>query len=308
MSEEVREQAWQAFCTRLEKLDIDPYSPNLPPDDLRYTQLQAAVSEYEIAIGKVIPVPPGWEGSPPDHSIQKLGGLIEWLQGEWNLILAYEVGGGQDQHHLIELAARTLRNAFRTMDWLGARNRPSRPLPPWTVADAKEHIKILILWLNQQDFELWKPLASFSELLPPPSQTSPVSEGPSGPSVKLTGRGKPPIVLGRVKPVLNDPRYNVVQALLDAGSEGLTKDLLDKRSGHSEARKILKTLANSDPDWASVISFPKTSGVGNGLLPISWSRDNGSQGCGCSSDWVAGELSSIGTYLSNWAAYSAGVW
>ena len=42
---------------------------------------------------------------------------------------------------------------------------------------------------------------------------------------------------------------------------------------------------------------------GNGLLPISWSRDNGSQGCGCSSDWVAGELSSIGTYLSNWAAY-----
>ena len=45
-----------------------------------------------------------------------------------------------------------------------------------------------------------------------------------------------------------------------------------------------------------------------GLLPISWSRGNGSQGCGCSSDWSPGGLSSIGTYLSNWAAYSAGVW
>ena len=51
MSEEVREQAWQAFCTRLEKLDIDPYSPNLPPDDLRYTQ---SLSRKQMAVIKLI--------------------------------------------------------------------------------------------------------------------------------------------------------------------------------------------------------------------------------------------------------------
>jgi hypothetical protein len=45
-----------------------------------------------------------------------------------------------------------------------------------------------------------------------------------------------------------------------------------------------------------------------GLLPISWSRDNGSQGCGCSSDFGSDNVSSRGTYLSHRAAYSAGVW
>ena len=45
-----------------------------------------------------------------------------------------------------------------------------------------------------------------------------------------------------------------------------------------------------------------------GLLPFSWSRDNGSQGCGCSSDGGSDGVLSIGTYLSNLAAYSDGVW
>src|SRR4051794_22130669 len=44
-----------------------------------------------------------------------------------------------------------------------------------------------------------------------------------------------------------------------------------------------------------------------GLLPISWSRDNGSHGCGCSVDGGSIGVSSIGTYLSQVAANSAGV-
>src|SRR4051794_21571139 len=45
----------------------------------------------------------------------------------------------------------------------------------------------------------------------------------------------------------------------------------------------------------------------NGLLPISWSRDNGSHWCGCSVDGGSIGISSIGTYLSQVAANSAGV-
>jgi hypothetical protein len=40
----------------------------------------------------------------------------------------------------------------------------------------------------------------------------------------------------------------------------LTKDQLDAKSGHSEARKILKRLATSDPDWAAVIQMPGLPG------------------------------------------------
>jgi hypothetical protein len=44
-----------------------------------------------------------------------------------------------------------------------------------------------------------------------------------------------------------------------------------------------------------------------GLLPISWSRDNGNQWCGCSVGGTSFGSSSIGTYLGHWAANSAGV-
>src|SRR3954466_13204039 len=46
---------------------------------------------------------------------------------------------------------------------------------------------------------------------------------------------------------------------------------------------------------------------GTGLLPISWSRDNGSHGCVCSVSDPSFGLSSIGTYLSHVAENSAGV-
>src|SRR3954468_17786253 len=45
----------------------------------------------------------------------------------------------------------------------------------------------------------------------------------------------------------------------------------------------------------------------HGLLPISWSRDNGSHGRGCSVSGTSFGLSSIGTYLAHVAANSAGV-
>jgi hypothetical protein len=85
---------------------------------------------------------------------------------------------------------------------------------------------------------------------------------PPSPRVVLSGPGKPPLVLGKKKPVLTPARYNVVQALLDAGEGGLGKDELDKKSGHTDARKILKAVADSDPDWASVIHFPVRKGKG----------------------------------------------
>ena len=57
----------------------------------------------------------------------------------------------------------------------------------------------------------------------------------------------------------------MIKALLTA-NRPLSKDELDKRSGHSEARKLLKALAKSDLDWAKVIIHPVGPGTGYGIL------------------------------------------
>ncbi len=82
------------------------------------------------------------------------------------------------------------------------------------------------------------------------------------PSVMLRRRDQGPIVRGKEKPVLTDREFNVIAALIAAGQRGLNKDKLDEKSGHSEARKVLRELRNSDPDWASVIHMPGKPGRG----------------------------------------------
>ena len=81
-------------------------------------------------------------------------------------------------------------------------------------------------------------------------------------SVQLFDRVTKPTVKGKKKDVLTNARYDVVLALLNAGEEGLTKDELDHKSEHTDAHKLLKRVAESDPDWASVIPLPGKPGKG----------------------------------------------
>ena len=77
-----------------------------------------------------------------------------------------------------------------------------------------------------------------------------------GSAVVLRGLTESPLVFGVEKPVLSPERYRVVEALLDAGAEGLRGSALERLSNCGDARKTLKRLADSDPDWAAVIYFP----------------------------------------------------
>jgi len=61
-------------------------------------------------------------------------------------------------------------------------------------------------------------------------------------------------VKGIEKRGLSEPQMNVLQALYEAGHEGLSKKHLER--DHSDARGILKRLIKADPDWAAVIHFP----------------------------------------------------
>jgi len=93
----------------------------------------------------------------------------------------------------------------------------------------------------------------------------PTAKTKSG-SVLLFGNVDSPIVQGTEKAKLTKPQYNVIQALIEAGEEGLTKDELDRKSGHGDSRKILKRLADSDADWKSVIPFPGKPGRGYRII------------------------------------------
>lgn len=73
--------------------------------------------------------------------------------------------------------------------------------------------------------------------------------------IVLDGPGKPITVKGNEKAALTDPQYHVIQALLEAGSPGLNKDQLVKKSGHGDAVRILKRIARIDGDWQEVIGL-----------------------------------------------------
>lgn len=78
--------------------------------------------------------------------------------------------------------------------------------------------------------------------------------------VALYGPGTKPIVNGKSKPVLTPAQYAVVIALIEAGPDGLTKDRFDRKSGHGDSRKIMKRLADSDPDWRAVLLLAGKTG------------------------------------------------
>ena len=80
--------------------------------------------------------------------------------------------------------------------------------------------------------------------------------------VTLAGRDAMPTVGGRAKPRLSNAQYDVVLALLDAGDAGLNLDALLEKSGHNDARGILRRLKDSDPDWGDVIHFGGKPGGG----------------------------------------------
>ena len=91
-----------------------------------------------------------------------------------------------------------------------------------------------------------------------PSQTE------SACPVQLDAPGKPVRVLGKPKE-LTSAQYNVVQTLVEAYPNTVTKDHLANRSGHVDAVNTLKRLARKDDTWAKVIKLAGRTGGGYGL-------------------------------------------
>lgn len=110
--------------------------------------------------------------------------------------------------------------------------------------------------VNWRRIAKWNLLSNLREALDqlPRREESPIHR------VLLVDKDTPPVVNGRKKRLLTFGQFRVVKALLESGNEGLTKDVLERVN--SDARKILKRLAASDPDWKSVIQFAGSKGRG----------------------------------------------
>jgi len=116
----------------------------------------------------------------------------------------------------------------------------------------------------------WSPSAP-QQIAPTPSPVSLPSPLPSPPPpspspppcpFEFSDSSKKPVVNGVERDFLTPAQHAVLTALKKAGASGLSKDQLDTKSGHNEARKILKDLAKKDPEWRDVILFPEKPGRG----------------------------------------------
>jgi len=89
------------------------------------------------------------------------------------------------------------------------------------------------------------------------AKSAPPASGTDAPPplVVLGKRGDEPTVNGKRKKRLTTARYDVVNALLVAGDDGLSKDSLATESGHGDGHRILGRLAKSDSDWELVIQM-----------------------------------------------------
>ena len=78
--------------------------------------------------------------------------------------------------------------------------------------------------------------------------------------VVLRGKAAGPLVLGREVSPVTSARYDVLQALVNAGADGLSLAELIRHSGHGSARNVLKNLADSSSAWQQVILLPGAPG------------------------------------------------
>ena len=152
MTDDAQQAAWERYCKALEALGVDPYQPNLPPDDPHHEEVKLIVAEYRGI--KPVKVPNGWEGTRP-ASLASLGDVLAWLKDEWNIVCAIEKG--DEAKDAKARASRATRNAFRVLDWWDVPGRPSRPLPPATLADAKRQLTDLIDQIEKKHASGWKP-------------------------------------------------------------------------------------------------------------------------------------------------------
>ncbi len=262
----------QTFDRAVRRLEAIPET-ELSPSGLPFVQECAdAMLAFAAWFGEQTPDDVAIVGNAyrVQYALGGLSGVIDWTALHWSVQFAQEIE--QDVACLIEEA-----DAFdkAVVEAFGVVNKPNevlavrRPLSDSLYNDLYERIERvsglasrlggrlqrLAVWASGGHTHRQPGDRSRAELGQQPvvSTDAPDGAAPHQASVELHGPGEPCNVLGKEKKPLTDAQYAVISRLLEAGTEGLSKDALE--AVRPSARRILRNL-RKDKDWAKVIRMP----------------------------------------------------
>jgi len=144
----------QKYENRLKQLGISPFHDFIPAGDPRAAGFHNAWSEYREEYHKIISllpappeVPPGWEGYPPDKTIESVDDLVRFLDQELGQLHALGRSKLLGQINL-EIAAQAVLNAHRWLLHAGIYEFPF-PQRPTNFDDAERELANLLAKLNE---------------------------------------------------------------------------------------------------------------------------------------------------------------
>ncbi len=222
------------------------------PAEIRLALVLRHCERYVFEQGEVCPA---WVLPFPTEPVTSVAALTQYLVGQidrWSQAESRSSGATPPD---AKEEWRVLDNVQSTLAWFHRRelirSLPNVPALKRTKLNAGRCAEILRQWLD--------------ELVRSPvtSQSNPDGQDDSTRRVcyvVLRSKGDKPLIHGREVSPVTYTQHDVLQALIDAGSDGLSLRELEKRSGHGSARNVLGNLASKSSVWKQVILLPGAPG------------------------------------------------
>ncbi len=208
---------------------------------------------YAFERGEVCPA---WVLPFPTEPVTSVAALTQFLVGQidrWSQAESRSSGATPPD---AKEEWRVLDNVQHTLAWFHRRelirSLPSVPALRRTTLNAGRCAEILRQWLAA--------LVQSPSTSPSNTEDGQDDSGKRVCCVELHSKGDRPLVHGREVPSVTSTQHDVLQALIGAGSDGLSLPELIKRSRHGSARNVLKNLADKSSVWKQVILLPGAPG------------------------------------------------
>lgn len=229
----------------------------LRPAEIRMAWVLRNCERFVLAGSEVVPT---WNKPFPSEPVNSLSAALVYLRSEvarWSAVFTDEPSLAHPARIITANEQwRVLENVRATLVWLHRRNE-LLPVPePWacprTRFNAGRCAAAFDLWLVEQ-------LAASADQ---PGTSGSPELGPRCCVVVLRGPRERPLVRGTEVPQVTQTRYDILEALIEAGENGLSGRELKNRSRHSSAVNTLKSLARSSNAWGGAVVLPKKPGLG----------------------------------------------
>lgn len=222
------------------------------PAEIRLASVLRCCERYVFERGEVCPA---WVKPFPAEPVATIAALVRFLDEQMEQWSQGEARRTDSPPSTAAEEWRVLDNVQHTLAWFYHRglicSLPTVPAFRRTRLNAGRCAEILRRGLHE--------LLQGHESQPPAAPGQHESKNAKC-CVVLRGKAAGPLILGHEVSPVTSARYDVLQALVNAGEDGLTLTELVRQSGHGSARNVLKNLADSSSKWQQVILLPGAPG------------------------------------------------